>query len=111
MVVSRSRDLEHPAPSIGPGVRRALTGTRPGRALLAGVALKLAVVALAALAGPSPAISVLDTVVSLLTAAAGVALLVQQIAIARHRVLWRVRRKLIISYLFIGFVPVVLIIA
>src|SRR5205807_1322181 len=32
-------------------------------------------------------------------------------AFVRQRLLWRVRRKLIISYIFVGFVPVILIIA
>ncbi len=112
MVVSRSRDLDHPPPSTGPGVRRVLTGTLSGRAMLAGLAFKLIVAILSALAGPLPAlVRGLDTLASLVVAVAGSALLVRQIAIARHRVLWRVRRKLIISYLFIGFVPVVLVVA
>ena len=33
------------------------------------------------------------------------------VAFAKRRLLWRVRRKLIISYIFIGFVPAILIVA
>ena len=32
-------------------------------------------------------------------------------AVAKRRLLWRVRRKLIISYIFIGFIPAMLIVA
>ena len=37
--------------------------------------------------------------------------LVQLIVLAKRRLLWRVRRKLIISYIFIGFVPALLLVA
>src|SRR5581483_6075554 len=33
------------------------------------------------------------------------------LVIAKRRLLWRVRRKLILSYIFIGFVPAILIVA
>src|SRR4029079_12492722 len=36
---------------------------------------------------------------------------VRAIAWANRRLLWRVRRKLILSYIFIGFIPSILIIA
>ena len=37
--------------------------------------------------------------------------LVRGVALAQRRLLWRVRRKLIISYIFIGFIPAILIVA
>jgi len=112
MAVSRSPDLDRPPPPSGPGVWRSLIGSLWGRAILGGIVFKLAVAILSAGLGELPApVLGLDTLASLVIALAAGTLLVQQIALARHRVLWRVRRKLIISYLFIGFVPVVLIVA
>ena len=90
-------------------VRDWLTRTFAGRLLLAGVVLKLVawVGRLAQLqAGLFGAIDTLG----------GLAILVSALSIgyrvyvlARHRLLWRVRRKLILSYIFIGVVPVLLV--
>lgn len=77
--------------------------------LLAASALKL----LLGLAGPVADASVLLSFVDAVATVAlvgSLAYLVWRWAVrVRRRLLWRVRRKLIISYLFIGFVPVVLI--
>ncbi len=43
--------------------------------------------------------------------AGGAFLVARGLAIAQRRLLWRVRRKLIISYIFVGFVPAILIVA
>ena len=66
----------------------------------------------ARLLGPLPsALGVLDTVASLAVLAGGTVFVIRGLAFAKRRLLWRVRRKLIISYIFIGFVPAILIIA
>ena len=52
-----------------------------------------------------------DTVASVALAAGGVYFGWQGLAFASRRLLWRVRRKLIISYIFIGFIPSMLIVA
>ncbi len=47
-----------------------------------------------------------------LAAACGVAYFAfRLIVLAKRRLLWRVRRKLILSYVFIGFVPALLLVA
>jgi len=94
------------------GVRGALLHTLPGRAIVIGVAVKLAVSAIgAALGGVGPFLSVVDTV-AVLTAATGLAVFIfRLLVLAKRRLLWRVRRKLILSYIFIGFVPALLLVA
>jgi phosphoserine phosphatase RsbU/P len=88
-----------------------LLRTLPGRAIVVGVAVKLLVSA-ARLGGRSvPAlVAVIDTVAGLAIAAGAAYFLVQLVLLARRRLLWRVRRKLILSYIFIGFVPAMLIV-
>src|SRR4051812_16854049 len=89
-----------------------LQRTLPGRAIAVGVAVKLAV-SLARLArGTVPAfVGVIDTVAGLAIAAGAAYFLIQLFLLAKRRLLWRVRRKLILSYNFIGFVPAILIVA
>jgi sigma-B regulation protein RsbU (phosphoserine phosphatase) len=93
-------------------VKHALLRTLPGRAIVVGLAIKLAVLVAGAIAGqlPSP-LGVLDTVASLAVLAGGTVFVLRGLDFAKRRLLWRVRRKLIISYIFIGFVPAILIIA
>jgi phosphoserine phosphatase RsbU/P len=88
------------------GVRGALLHTLPGRVIVVGIALKLAVLAAGVLLGAeSPFLNVVDRVAGL-AAAIGVSyFLVQLILLAKRRLLWRVRRKLLVSYIFIGFFP------
>jgi len=93
-------------------VRHALLRTLPGRAIVIGFVAKVLVLAVRTALGRTPAaIGVLDTVASIAVAAGGVYFLFRGMAFVRRRLLWRVRRKLIISYLFIGVVPAILIIA
>jgi sigma-B regulation protein RsbU (phosphoserine phosphatase) len=93
-------------------VKHALLRTLPGRAIVVGLTIKLLVLMAGAVAGPLPtAMGVFDTVASLAVLAGGGVFVVRGMAFAKRRLLWRVRRKLIISYIFIGFVPAILIIA
>jgi len=94
------------------GVRGALLHTLPGRAIVIGVAVKLAVSAIgAASGGVGPFLGVVDTV-AVLAAATGLAIFgFRLLVLAKRRLLWRVRRKLILSYVFIGFVPALLLVA
>src|SRR2546430_11189955 len=94
------------------GVRGALLHTLPGRAIVIGLAIKILVAAIgAASGGVSPFLGVVDTVATL-AAAIGVAVFAFRIVVlAKRRLLWRVRRKLILSYIFIGFVPALLLVA
>ena len=87
-------------------MKHALLRTLPGRAIVVGLAIKIALLIAGAIAGALPsALSVLDTVASLVILAGGSVFVVRGLAFAKRRLLWRVRRKLIISYIFIGFVP------
>ena len=96
--------------SRAPAVRRWVTGTFPGRALAFGAIVKLAAFLLEAIAGTPGRFAALDTVgdIGLVT---GAAIMAYRLFVdLKRRLLWRVRRKLTVSYIFIGFVPVLLII-
>jgi hypothetical protein len=105
------RALPPPAVDRREGVRGALLHTLPGRAIVIGLAIKLAVffVGLAS-GGVPPFFAVVDTVAGL-AAALGLGYFgFRLIVLAKRRLLWRVRRKLILSYFFVGFVPAILIV-
>lgn len=92
--------------------RRWVLRTLPGRILLAGIAIKILTFIAARVAPAS--MRVLD----LVDALGGLALIfvacygaARGAMWARRRLLWRVRRKLILSYVFVGLVPGLLIVA
>jgi serine phosphatase RsbU (regulator of sigma subunit) len=60
---------------------------------------------------PSGVSSVVDITGTVAIAAGAGFFLVRAVASLKRRLLWRVRRKLIISYIFVGFVPVMLVAA
>ncbi len=89
-----------------------LRRSTPGRILLAGLVLKIVdLAASAALGTPRPAwVDVVDTCGTLgIIVGVGV-LFVRGLGWMRRRLLWRVRRKLILSYVFVGLVPSLLIV-
>jgi serine phosphatase RsbU (regulator of sigma subunit) len=92
--------------------RRWLLRTLPGRILLAGIAIKIFTFIVARVA--PEAMRVLD----LVDALGGLALIfvacygaTRAVVWTKRRMLWRVRRKLILSYVFVGLVPGLLIVA
>jgi serine phosphatase RsbU (regulator of sigma subunit) len=89
---------------------RWLRGTFAGRAILFGVVVKLAALLLRLVLSASRTVEAIDTAgdISLLTGA--VFLGYRLFADLKGVLLWRVRRKLTLSYIFIGFVPVLLVI-
>ncbi len=93
-------------------LRAALLGRWPGRLLLAGVPAKLAVYACRA-AGLEPVgwLGVLNGIANAALLVGGLYFLAGAMARAQKRLLWRVRGKLILSYIFIGVVPVLLVVA
>ncbi|MDE3155252.1 MAG: PP2C family protein-serine/threonine phosphatase [Acidobacteriota bacterium] len=100
------------APDGRSGFRQALLGTLPGRTLILGVGIKLAVALIEGLTAASGGfLSALDTVGSLALIIGLGYFLFRLLALAKRRLLWRVRRKLILSYIFIGVVPALLIVA
>jgi sigma-B regulation protein RsbU (phosphoserine phosphatase) len=92
-------------------IRAALLTTWPGRLAVAGGVAKLVawLVRLALGRAPLP-IEGIDTLGSV-ALIVGVAYFVYRLILrAKRRLLWRVRRKLILSYVFIGVVPVLLVV-
>jgi phosphoserine phosphatase RsbU/P len=93
------------------GVRVALFATLPGRAIVVGAGVKFVVFFVGlAMGGVPPFFAVVDTVAGLAIAAGAIYFLFRLLVLAKRRLLWRVRRKLILSYIFIGFVPAILIV-
>jgi serine phosphatase RsbU (regulator of sigma subunit) len=99
-------------PPLADRTRQALFGTLPGRLLVIGLAVKLLayLVRLITSAAATP-IDVIDKLASLALIIGAGYFLYRLIARAKRRLLWRVRRKLILSYVFIGVVPVLLVVA
>jgi len=92
-------------------LKETLLRTIPGRLLVVSLAIKVLIWAIQ-LATPLPA------ALRVLSGAASVGLMAALVYFAwgavigvQRRLLWRVRRKLIVSYVFIGFVPTLLILA
>ncbi len=94
------------------GVGGALLHTLPGRAIVVGLGIKIFVWLAGLAAGGVPQfLAVVDTVAGLAAAVGLTYFGVRLIVLAKRRLLWRVRRKLILSYVFIGFVPALLLVA
>jgi hypothetical protein len=87
-----------------------LTGTWPGRAVLVGGLVKLTAIALSRAVGDSFLIDVVGTAGTLALLIGLAYFIGQLIGLAKRQLLWRVRRKLILSYVFVGLVPALLII-
>jgi serine phosphatase RsbU (regulator of sigma subunit) len=93
-------------------MKHALLGTLPGRAIVIGAAVKLLIVVVGLGIGPLPlALTIVDTAAGLAMVAGGAYFVFRLFVLAKQRLLWRVRRKLILSYIFIGFVPALLLVA
>jgi serine phosphatase RsbU (regulator of sigma subunit) len=101
-----------PRPSLVDATRQALLGTLPGRLLVIGLVVKLLayLVRLITNAG-AIAVDALDKMASLALIVGAGYFLYHLVVRAQRRLLWRVRQKLILSYIFIGVVPVLLIVA
>jgi serine phosphatase RsbU (regulator of sigma subunit) len=87
-----------------------LTRSFTGLTLLVGVTAKLVAAVATAIAGDHPAAVAIDTIGDLALIVAATLLTVRLFRDARRRLLWRVRRKLTLSYIFIGVVPALLIV-
>jgi sigma-B regulation protein RsbU (phosphoserine phosphatase) len=98
-------------PSRLHAIRAWLTRTFVGRAVLVGASIKLVAFLIAAVAGHSRGLDAFDSLGDISLVVAAVVLGYRVYIDAKRRLLWRVRRKLIVSYIFIGVVPALLIIA
>ncbi len=84
--------------------------TFPGRALVLGLAIKLVTWPLGVVVVLPSAVEAVDMVGSLALLFAGAYGLTRLAVWGKRRLLWRVRRKLILSYVFVGVVPALLVI-
>ncbi len=90
----------------------ALPRTVAGWMVVIGLAIRVVDFLLGLALGSLPtSFVVVDVVAALAIAAGGVYFLVRGLAAVSRRLLWRVRSKLILSYIFIGFVPTMLVVA
>jgi sigma-B regulation protein RsbU (phosphoserine phosphatase) len=87
-------------------LRGELTATWPGRILLAILALRGLLWLLKLVAGPREPYASLEVPVQLLLALALGYFIVRLIVLLRRDLLWRVRRRLVLSYVFLGVLPV-----
>lgn len=102
---------EAPAPRRR-GLASILRHTFAGRTLTGGVILKAVALAAGFVVGRGAGLlNAVDTLGSIAVAIGGAAFLWLGLGVVRRRLLWRVRRKLIISYIFIGVIPALLIVA
>lgn len=93
-------------------VRRVLFHTLPGRLLVIGGSVKLFTWLLRVVAGVEiPALDAFGSLGSVGVIVGLTCFLWKLIVRAQRRLLWRVRRKLILSYIFVGVVPVLLVVA
>ena len=100
-----------PKPSRARALRTWLTGTFVGRAVIVGALIKLVAFVITAAAGHSTPVDRFDSLGDIALVVAAVVLGYRAYIDAKRRLLWRVRRKLIVSYVFVGLVPVLLIIS
>jgi phosphoserine phosphatase RsbU/P len=105
--------LKRPASPDAPGasLRHLLLNRWPGRLLIGSVALKGVLWIAEALAGTNAAIDWLNTLVRVGLLVSLAYFLSRLVRFTRQRFLWRVRRRLVVSYIFIGVVPALLLVA
>lgn len=100
-------DTQSPARRLGDWLLRTL----PGRLLSLGLVIKALVGAVGLVVSPLPRLlDALDTIGSLALVLVCAYAVTRLFIWARRRLLWRVRRKLILSYVFVGLVPGLLIV-
>jgi sigma-B regulation protein RsbU (phosphoserine phosphatase) len=92
-------------------IRRWITRTFAGRALALGAIVKVVALVLGLFARGATFVVVIDTLADICLVSGAAVMGWRMFHDARRLILWRVRRKLTISYIFIGFVPALLIIA
>jgi sigma-B regulation protein RsbU (phosphoserine phosphatase) len=103
------RPTPRPAAAPQPTARELLFDTWPGRLFLISAAVKL-VVALWRVTGALPALARVASGIATIGLALAVAIFAWRLFVQiKRRLLWRVRRKLILSYIFIGVIPSLLI--
>jgi len=103
------RPTPRPAVAPQPTARELLFGTWPGRLFLISAAVKL-VVALWRVTGALPSVARVTSSAATIGLGVAVGVFAWRLFVQiKRRLLWRVRRKLILSYIFIGVIPALLI--
>jgi sigma-B regulation protein RsbU (phosphoserine phosphatase) len=101
--------LQMPPDDSGRSARDLLLNSWPGRLFIIAAGLKI-LVAIFRLFGDVPAVlRVLSTAATIGLAFSALFFITRLVFLVQRRLLWRVRRKLILSYIFIGVVPSLLI--
>jgi len=103
--------LPPPADDASRSIRDLLLNSWPGRLFIIAAVFKL-VISLIRIAGDLPAfLRILNTAATIGLAFSVLFFLTRLVFLVQRRLLWRVRRKLILSYIFMGVVPSLLILA
>ncbi len=105
--------LKRPASPDTPGasLRHLLLNRWPGRLLIGTLVLKVVLWIVEATIGTSAAVDWLNTLVRVGLLISLAYFLSRLVKFTRSRFLWRVRRRLVVSYIFIGVVPALLLVA
>ena len=94
-----------------PSARELLLHSRAGRLFLIAAGLKVVIAVLRLLVDPPAFVEVLSSAATIALVVSVGYFVWRLFVLIKRRLLWRVRRKLILSYIFIGVVPTLLIIA
>jgi len=105
MLLTPPQGMERP-----PGAAELLFRTWPGRLFLTSATLKLLIGVLRRFIEPPAIIELVGILATLGLGLSAVYFVTRLFLLAKRRLLWRVRRKLILSYIFIGVVPALLIV-
>src|SRR5215831_8955044 len=103
------RPLLRPAAAPQPTARDLILRTWAGRVFLAAAAVKFAFAIWRAIGEPPAAVRTISSAATLALIVAVVVFGWRLFVQVKRRLLWRVRRKLILSYIFIGVIPALLI--
>jgi sigma-B regulation protein RsbU (phosphoserine phosphatase) len=103
------RPTPRPAAAQQPTARELLLATWPGRLFLITAGLKIGIAAWRLMGTLPDAVRVVSSIATLGLAVAVGAFVWRLFVQIKRRLLWRVRRKLILSYIFIGVIPSLLI--
>ena len=88
--------------------REMLLATKAGRLFLAATVVRVLVFAVDRSIGAPPWLGFIGTLAGLVIVVTALVFVVRAFMALRRQLLWRVRRKLIVSYVFIGLVPALL---
>jgi sigma-B regulation protein RsbU (phosphoserine phosphatase) len=103
-------DPDSPAPARGGWALDLITRSWAGRAILIGGCVKLLATLFLRVVPDNFFVEVIGTAGTLALLIGAAYFVGRLIGLARRRLLWRVRRKLILSYIFVGLVPALLIV-